>query len=141
MSNDEFVQPGAPGGDPLDLNALLGSLLVLEVKETIEHVNTVHTLPGEKTPAVRADVHVLDGSQQGLTREDALVFPRVLQGQLRGNVGKKVLGRLRKGQPTPGRSAPWELAPATQDDMQAAQRWAASRSMTSAAAPGAQAPF
>lgn len=141
---DEFAQPGAPGGDPLDLNAYMGSLLVIEVSELVDHVATVHTRPGEKTPAVRATVHVIDGAHTGTTRTDALIFPRVLQGQLRGSVGKKVLGRLRKGEPKPGQSAPWELAPATEADMGAARTWAANRSFATASAPAtatAQPPF
>jgi len=137
---DDFVQPGPPGGDPLDLHGLIGTLLVFEVHEVIDHVQTVHTQPGEKTGAVRADVHALDGAQEGMHRKDALIFPRVLQGQLRGAVGRKVLGRLRKGTPrVPGQTAPWELAPATDSDMAIAAQWSTRRTMTSAASP--QAPF
>lgn len=120
---EQFAAPSAPGGDPLDLNAMLGALLVVDVTEVVEHVQTVNTLPGEKTPAVRGTVHVLDGALAGTTREDALIFPRVLQSQLRGNVGRKVLGRLRKGAAKPGKNAPWELAPATEADYAAATRW------------------
>lgn len=137
---DDFAAPGPRGGDPLDLNPLLGSLLVFEVSEVIEHINTVHTQPGEKTPAVRASIFVLDGPHRGTTKEDALVFPRVLQSQLRTNVGRKVLGRLGRGQSKGGHSAPWELAPATAEDVQVAQQWAAQRTMTSAT-PSAQPPF
>lgn len=138
---DEFVQPSAPGGDPLDLNMFLGSLLVIDVSEVVDHIATVHTKPGEQTPAVRGDVHVVDGPHAGTTRKDALIFPRVMQGQLKGNVGKKVLGRLRRGTAKPGQSAPWELAPATEADMAAAREWASRRAFTPAASPSSEAPF
>ena len=138
---DDFVVAPAPG-DPLDLNPMLGSLLVFQVNELIEHVPTVHTIPGEKTPAVRADVYCLDWAQGGFERKDALVFPRVLQGQLRASVGKKVLGRLRKGVAKAGHAAPWELAPATQEDLRLAQEWSNRRSFTSASSgPSSEAPF
>lgn len=132
MSFDEFVQPGAASGESFDLNPLIGSLLVFQVKELVDHVQTVHTLPGEKTPCVQADVYVLDGPHAGTERVDALVFPRGLQRQLRPHLGKKVLGRVRKGQAASGKSAPWELAPATEADLAAAQQWASRRTMVSA---------
>jgi len=137
---DDFVAAPAPG-DPLDFNTLLGSLLVFQVTELVEHVPTVHTMAGEKTPAVRADVYALDGSKAGYERKDALVFPRVLQGQLRPNVGKKVLGRLRKGEAKPGKNPAWELAPATQEDLRLAQEWTNRRSFTSASTASSEAPF
>lgn len=141
MTFDDFVQPAAPG-NPVEWATLKGSLLVMEVLEAIDHIPTVHTMAGEKTPAVRVNLYVLDGPHQGQDRDGALVFPKALQGQLTTNVGRKVIGRLSQGQATPGKSAPWLLAPATDADLAAARAWASQRSMVSAAqAPSAQAPF
>jgi len=139
MPDDDFAQPAAPGGDKLDLHELNGALLIFEVTEDVEHVQTMHTQPGEKTSAIRADVHVIDGAHAGMVRRDALVFPRVLQGQLRPAVGKKVLGRLGRGVAKPGMSAPWELAPATDADLAAARTY--SRRGTAPQQQAAVAPF
>jgi len=107
--SDEFAAPSAPGGDPLDLQGLMGSLLVVEPTEDIEHIQTAFTEPGQKTSAVRANVYVIDGPHAGLVRSDALIFPRVMQGQLRGSIGQKVLARLGRGEAKKGQSAPWIL--------------------------------
>lgn len=134
-----FAQPAKPGGDPLDLHSLLGSLLVFDVVEVVEGLQTVHTQPGENTTAVRVNVDVLDGAQQGMHRDDALIFSKVLQGQLRPSIGRKVLGRLSKGTPKPGSSAPWVLDAATDADMQQAVDWQTRRSMSTPAP--SEAPF
>lgn len=136
---EEFAQPSMSTG--IDLATISGSLLVVEVLSVEDHVPTVHTIAGEKSPAVKANVYVIDGAKQGEEFPGALLFPKVLQSQLKTNVGKKVLGRLRQGEKKPGKNAPWELAPATPDDVAAAQRWNATRGMTSARSAAAEAPF
>lgn len=135
---DEFAQPSSSSG--VDLSTLSGALLVVEVLSVEDHVPTVHTQAGEKSPAVRATLSVLDGPRKGDEYVDVLLFPKVLQSQLKTNVGKKVLGRLGQGLPKPGKNAAWELAPATPSDVQAAQQWSATRGMTSAA-PSSAPPF
>lgn len=106
----------------LDYNALNGSLLMIHVTAFEPHVPTVHTNPGEKNPAVRGVLTVLDGPQAGQTYEDALIFPKFLVGQLRNRVGKLVLGRLGQGPATAGKSPPWKLATATPEDRQRAEQ-------------------
>lgn len=144
---DQFAAPAAPGGDSLDLSALVGSLLVFQVTEALEHVQTSFTEPGERTPAVRAAVHVLDGPHVGLVRNDALVFPKVLQGQLKKEVGgKPVLGRLTRGQALkPGQSAPYMLDAATPADVQVGVEWAQRQAASTFSGPGSstgsEAPF
>lgn len=142
---DEFAKPAAPGGDPLDLHALLGSLLVFEVTEDIDHIQTAFTEPGQKTSAVRADVYVIDGPHSGMTRKDALVFPRVLQGQLRPSIGRKVLGRIARGEAKKGQSAPWVLQAATDADLAKAADWSRAQAAGQFAGPssstGSEAPF
>lgn len=149
---DDFVQPAAPG-NPVEWATLRGHLLVMQVLEAIDHVPTVHTAPGEKSPAVRVNLYVLDGPHAGEDHDNTLVFGVALRGQLAPNVGRKVIGRLSQGQASPGKSAPWLLAQATDADMAAAREWASRRSMVNAAPPagnaygspipshGAQAPF
>lgn len=131
-----FAAPSAPSGG-LDFKALHGSLLLIDVLAVEEHVPTVHTKPGEKSPAVRANVTVLDGDQANQTFDDTLIFPKILQSQVRAKVGEKVLGRLGQGTAKPGQSAPWQLDPATEPDVAKAEAWVAANSKpaVSSAAP------
>lgn len=133
MTDDMFAQPAS--SSPLDLHALIGALLLIDVLSLEDHVPTVHTLPGEKTPAVRADVAVLDGPHAGEPHDGSLIFPRILQSQLKSNVGKKVLGRLRQGVAKPGKTAPWELAAATDADTAMARAWVARQGAPVSAGP------
>lgn len=133
-----FATPAAPSGG-LDFKALHGALLLIDVLAVEDHVPTVHTKPGEKSPAVRANVTVLDGDQANETFEDTLIFPKILQSQVRARVGQKVLGRLTQGQAKPGQSAPWQLAEATQADITVAEAWVAAN--TGPAVVGAKPPF
>lgn len=118
---DPFADPASPSG--IDFKELKGSLILFTVIGLEDHIPTSVTKPGEKSPAVRVNVAVLDGPQAGTTADDALVFPKVLQGQLRSRVGQMVLGRLGQGQAKVGQSAPWKLDPATADDKTKAQEW------------------
>lgn len=135
---DDFVQPSSATG--VEWATLKGSLLAFEVLSVEDHVPTVHTVAGEKSPAVKANVYVIDGPTAGEDHYGVLVFPKVLQGQLSGAVGRKVLGRLGQRPATPGKNAAWELASATAEDMAAARAWSARQSMTSAA-PASTPPF
>lgn len=133
----QFATPAAPSGG-LDYNEINRSLLLVQVITVEDHVPTVHTKPGEKSPAVRGNVTVLDGAKAGESYEDTLIFPKVLQSQLRGRVGQLVLGRLTQGMAKPGQSAPWQLAEATPEDIAVADnhmRKAAASSVQSAQAP------
>lgn len=114
MSPDPFADPSS--GDFINFNDLQGCLLLFNVLSLEEHVPTVHTVAGEKSPAIRADVDVLDGTAKGQTFANALVFPTVLRSQLSPNVGGRVLGRLAKGDAKPGKNAPWTLQVATDAD-------------------------
>lgn len=133
-----FAKPAAPSGG-IDFKELLNALLVIDVLSVEEHVPTVHSRPGEKSPAVKADVYVLDGPSQGEEHLDTLIFPKILQSQLGRSVGEKVIGRLTQGTAKPGQSAPWMLAEATAADNDAGEKWLASRSTPALAS--AQPPF
>lgn len=123
-----FKDPGT-GGDKLPLDELEGCLLLVDVHE---HDADFETTFG-RTGMVRANVAVLDGTRKGERFDDTLIFPRVLQSQLRGSVGEQVLGRLGKGKAKPGQSAPWQLAPASAEDRAIAERYVAHYAATVAA--------
>lgn len=133
-----FDKPAAPSGG-IDFKTLSGALLVVDVLSVEEHVPTVHTKPGEKSPAVKADVFVLDGASQGEEFLGTLIFPKILQSQLGRSVGRKVIGRLTQGTAKPGQSAPWMLAEATEADNAAGEQWLQARSAPALAS--AQPPF
>jgi hypothetical protein len=123
-----FKDPGT-GGDKLPLDELEGCLLLVDVHE---HDGEFETTFG-RTGMVRADVAVLDGPRKGHRFDDTLIFPKVLQSQLRGSVGEQVLGRLGKGKAKPGQSAPWQLAAADDADKATAERYATHYATTAAA--------
>jgi hypothetical protein len=115
-----FKDPSV-GGDRLDLDELKGSLLLFSVHEQMPEMQTSF---GTSTP-IRADLAVLDGEHKGRTYTDTLIFPKVLQGNLRGSIGEMVIGRLGKGQAKAGQSAPWILEAATDADKQVGERYLA----------------
>jgi hypothetical protein len=110
--SEPFDQPSAPGAG-IDLGPLTGALLMINVRGVESGIQTIHGVAN----AVRVDVDVIDGPGAGQHHDDVLLFPRVLQGQLRGHVGGKVIGRLGVGEAKPGKNAPWLLAPATAADV------------------------
>lgn len=120
---DQFDGPGSATGITwADLN---GRLLLITPHEKDVTVNTAF---GESA-AVRADVVVLDGLEAGEEYADTLIFPKVLQGQVKGNAGtgRMNLGRLGQGQKKPGQSAPWMLGDPTDADKDVARRYLASK--------------
>ena len=114
-STEEFASPASASGIKWEDHK--NALLLFEVKSVETDIKTAF---GD-TDAVRADVTVLDGANLGTEVRDTLVFPRVLQSQLRPNVGKKVIGRLGQGTAKPGQSAPWMLADPTDADIATAR--------------------
>ncbi len=107
---DPFADPGS--STAVDWSEHVGALLLLTVHGIEYDIQTVHGMSN----AVRADVVVLDGPKRGTEYADALVFPKLLQSQLRSRVGQKVLGRLGQGEAKRGQSAPWQLNAATDAD-------------------------
>ena len=109
--SDPFATPAAPTGG-IDLKEHKDALLLFTVHGVEEAIQTSY---GESS-AVRCDVAVLDGDHAGDEHADTLIFPKVLQSQLRKAVGQKVLGRLGQGTAKPGQSAPWILTDPTDAD-------------------------
>lgn len=120
MSSDPFEDPAT--ATPMPYPDLVGSLLLFFVLSYEEHIPTAFTEPGKKSPAVRANVIIIDGPKAGQRMAEVLVFPKKLQAQLRPRLGKMVLGRLAIGEARKGQNAPWELEPATPQDKAAAQQ-------------------
>lgn len=112
-----FDGPGAASG--IQWSDYENLLLLIKPLEKDVSVNTSY---GE-SKAVRADVTVLDGPNTGEEISDTLIFPKVLQGQVKSNAGsgRYNLGRLGKGQAKPGQSAPWMLGDPTDADKQTAR--------------------
>ncbi|MDT8915783.1 hypothetical protein [Amycolatopsis sp. PS_44_ISF1] len=108
--SDEFKDPSTATG--IEWKNFNGSLLLVKVHGQEHSIKTVH---GDSS-AIRADVFVLDGDHSGESYVDTLVFPKVLQSQLKPSIGAMVLGRLGQGHKKPGQSAPWTLAAATAED-------------------------
>jgi len=133
----QFAAPAEPSG--ISYTDLNGALLLIKVHAVEADVPTAFSKPGQANPAVRADLTVLDGPQAGEQYEDALIFPKVLQGQLKSRVGQLVLGRLGQGQAKPGQSAPWKLDAATQADTEKAD--AHLRKVSAPAGTGSEPPF
>ena len=115
---DPFSDPGT-GGDRLDYNDVNGALLLFDVKGVEDRIVTTY---GEKS-AVRADVVILDGARKGELLADTLIFPLVLQGQLRGKA--KVIGRLEQGTAKVGQKPPWRLADASEADKEIGRKYLA----------------
>jgi hypothetical protein len=115
---DPFDGPGSTSG--IDWEDLKGRLLLITPHEVIAEFKTVHGTG----PTVRADVVVLDGPDSPIDFVDTLIFPKVLQGQVRSNAGtgRMNLGRLGQGEKKPGQSAPWMLGEPTDEDKAIARR-------------------
>ncbi len=117
-----FNDPSTATG--IDWKELHGSLLLFKVSGQEVGIKTVH---GDSN-AIRADVVVLDGDKEGETYTDTLVFPKVLQSQLKPSIGSMVLGRLGQGHKKPGQSPPWTLSTATDADKQVGRDYLAKTS-------------
>lgn len=117
--SDLFTDPGTASG--INLAELEGRLLLLK-PHRVEY--GIKTSLGDRDATV-ADVHVVDGPDAGTVSTEVFIWPRVLQGQLRTNLGTGMfcLGRLGKGTAKPGQNAPWKLLDATDADKAAARAY------------------
>lgn len=122
--SDLFDDPGA--AEQLDLNSVDGRLLLIKPLSFKDKLTTTF---GEKD-AIEADVHVLDGDKAGRVYRGVYIFPLVLQGQLRGNVGtgRFNLGRLTRKTPSrPGTNPAWALTTASEEDKATARKYLADK--------------
>ena len=125
-----FAAPAAPGAG-IKWETLSGRLVLVQPHSLETGITTAFGV----ADAIRADVVILDGPDAGTKHDDTLIFPKVLQSQLRNQVGQKVLGRVTQGQAKPGQSAPWILAEATDADTAIGVAWLNRTAVTSAKPP------
>ena len=130
----EYAAPSA-AGDLWSAKESLGHLCIFDVHSYEENVSTAL---GEKD-AIKATIHDID---EGETYSDALVFPKVLIGNLKRHIGGKVLARVAQGVAKPGQSAPWTLEDASGDAaaVKAAQDYEAKRAAGAYSSPADPAP-
>jgi hypothetical protein len=122
---------GATPNAGIDWNDYKGKLLVIEPLDVEKDIKTIHGV----SDAVRANVYALLGPNESADHEDTLVFPRVLQGQLRRKVGNLVVGRLTQGEARKGQDPPWVLGEPTEKDLAKANEFVARKFTTAASAP------
>lgn len=125
-----FANP-APPSSGIKWTDLKGRLLVIE---PLSFEQGIPTTFGD-ADAVKAHVHVIDGEQESY--DEALIFPKLLVSQTKGQIGQRVLGRLGTGQGKPNQSPPWILLDPTAEDIAAGERWLAARQSSTFAAPAA----
>lgn len=92
---------------------------------------------GEEGKVTEARVVILDAPGGPVEYANTIVFPKVLQGRVRSNVGtgRPNLGRIGQGKAKPGQTAPWELDAVNEQDKQLAVRFLTSNVPTKAAEP------
>lgn len=114
-----FAQPAA-GGDAFRPKDNSGSLILVKPHTVEQGVQTDYGV----SDAVKATVGVVDGDNAGEIYEDTLIFPKLLQSQLKKYVGtgQIVIGRMGQAPARkPGQSPAWKLEDYSEQDMQAAQ--------------------
>lgn len=132
----QFASPASGGSGPTaaDLN---GHVIVVE---PLEFVASIPTKYGDKE-AIRCRVHDITTKE---THEDCLFFGLVLLGQLKSQIGAKVLGLMEQGTPKNGQAAPWTLSDLSGNEQAVAAATAyltgqVAASITAPAAPAATA--
>jgi hypothetical protein len=91
------------------------------------------TWDGETKDVISADVVVLDPPGSGpIEYKSVFIFPKVMQGQIRGNLGRNRpnLGRVGKGEAKPRQTAPWILMEANEQDKKMARAYMANPNAT-----------
>lgn len=118
-TTDPFDGPSSSTG--ISWETLKDRLLLITPHEVIKDFQTSYGM----TDTIRADVVVLDGPGSPEEYKDTLIFPKVLQGQVRANAGtgRMNLGRLGQGNKKPGQSAPWQLGEPTDADKTVARSY------------------
>jgi hypothetical protein len=124
------IVAAAPGGNRIDYNEFVGKLFVVEPLEVEHGIQT--SVNKDPVDAVRANVYVLLGKDRQEEFEDTLIFPRVLQGQVRRKIGSLVVGRLGQGEGKKGQNPPWILAEPSASDLKKATDFWSARSMSAA---------
>lgn len=124
------IVSATPGGSFISWESFKGKLFVIEPLGVEKDIKTVHGL----SDAVRANIYVLLGKDKSEDFEDALIFPRVVQGQTRKAVGSIVVGRLDQDveNQKKGQDPAWILREATPGDLKKAGDFWSKKSIKSA---------
>jgi hypothetical protein len=102
----EFAAPSSPsGGSGLRISDIEGHLVVIEPTEYIASMTTSY---GDKD-AIRVTVHDITTQE---THGDVLFFGAII-GELKPQVGKRVLGVIGKGVAKNGQAPPWTVTDAS----------------------------
>lgn len=97
----------------------VGALVILAVNEYLPAFTTSMGV----SPAVKAEVAIIDGPGEGQRYPDALFFGKKIVPQMKTQVGSVILGRIITGTARPGQSAPYQLAKASLEDAELANKW------------------
>jgi hypothetical protein len=99
-------------GDMLSQADCLGHTMIVAPTEYIDHIPTVNTKPGEKSPAIRVNVvSFLDPDNPVIYR--GVLWFGVMAGSLKRSIGEFLASRMGQGTASPGRNAPWQLIDVT----------------------------
>jgi hypothetical protein len=119
--SDMFTNPASASAG-ITWSEARGHLLLISPVSQEKGIQTSFGL----TDAIRAtvvDLDVKDSSGMPTVYDDTLVFPKVLQSQLRPKIGGRVLGRLGQGLAKSGQDAPWTLNDFSPEDADLASRY------------------
>lgn len=128
VQDDPFAKPaeGSFFGKESKL-AAADQLLAFEVLSFTEDSPTSRSKPGEKSPMVKANVHVLTGPNAGTSFNGTPIYGKTVTGQLQPRVGGMVLGRWIKGTTKPGFEdfPPWSIKAVEpgSEDHELAMKW------------------
>lgn len=100
-------------GDMLNQADCLGHTMIVAPTEFIDHIPTVNTKPGEKSPAVRVNVVDFADDPHNPTIYRGVLWFGVISGPLKRQIGQFLASRMGQGQASPGRNAPWQLVDVT----------------------------
>lgn len=105
-------------GDQLNQSDVENHTMIVCPLEHIPHIPTVHTKPGEQSPAIRVNVVDFADPSGVPVKYSGVLWFGVISNSLKRQIGETVLARMSKGQATPGKNPPWQLA-----DVMGEQAW------------------
>jgi hypothetical protein len=105
-------------GDQLNQADVENHTLIVAPTEFIAHIPTVHTKPGEQSPAIRVNVVDLSDPSGAPVKYTGVLWFGIISGSLKRQIGETILGRMHKGTASPGKNPPWQLA-----DIMSEQAW------------------
>lgn len=106
-------------GDQLNQADVENHTLLIYPTEFIPHLPTVHTKPGEQSPAIRCNVVDFSDPSGVPLKYTGVLWFGVITNALKRQLGDNpILARMGKGQASPGKNAPWQLI-----DIMGEQAW------------------